>query len=138
MPDRVKAHLEAQGVLRQGLTSTPRLRHCRGCGLAVWAFIDPVWASHIRALDPFPIGRTDEHRAMLAGQATWEWRHRSVTPVERFADPALNIVALAPADTVPVFVAHHCGTRYPPNRVMTVGRGFFPTRLPGPDDPIPF
>ena len=70
----VLARLAAEGVYRDGLRrGRPTSRHCRRCGLALLAAIDPDITNRTQALDALPVTAAGELAALLDGAESFEW-----------------------------------------------------------------
>lgn len=101
LPEHVRRALVARGVIeRDGVTTTPSVRHCRACGAAlVVALVDGVRAS----LAPRELTPLGEWQAIRAGRATYRVRADWVT-----WRPGSDIAA-QPAGSVAVLASHRCG-----------------------------
>lgn len=125
---RIKAHLQRQGLMdHQGVTTTPKARHCRRCGAAVTAAIDDLGLT--TAAHPVPTTTAGELAALLAGLHTF-----TLMPGRLIFRNARIIRKWSP-DEYDVLVQHRCGMPIPPANPlrMTTRR-----KECDPNAPIPF
>lgn len=122
--------LQAQGVIdAKGVNDKPRLRHCAGCGLLVWAawengYLDTVLADDI-ALTP-----KGEYQAWMSGRRTFDhWWSAGLdvrTPRMIRLHPASNDIGHR------IRPEHRCGDPPPEHYPRP------PSRHDNPDTPPPF
>lgn len=105
---RVKRTLIAKGLMdHQGVTATPKARHCRRCGAAVIAAIDDDGLT--TAVDPHPTTVAGELAALLAGIRTY-----THIPGYRLLHRRAGRIRMNDPDEYDVLIGHRCRNPPPP------------------------
>lgn len=89
------------------------LRHCRRCRLLILAGYDSPAIAHLATADPYLATTAQEAAAVILARPTWQLAGLWPTTAELIPRHNPNLDPLerhAPADTIPVVIAHHCGT----------------------------
>lgn len=118
---RVKDHLIADGAMsEQGVTHTPKPRHCRHCGRAVIAAITDLGFEV--AVEPTPTTPAGELGELMAGgqtyaivygQMVWRNSHRiQYRDANNETTHAMHQCGKAPPETHPAFLAKKARTEW--------------------------
>lgn len=128
LPDHVRRHLEATGVLTaDGFSRRARLHPCRACAQPVVSGLDANVCALTGHADPHPLTASGEVAALLDGRTTYELTDR-VDRSELDARDTWDIRARPAGGDPPVLAEHRCRQPIPADWQATT------SRTPAPPD----